>query len=311
MAHGDAVTEPLIIPTPQLHTLRDLKAAIDRDHLAHGINAKVEIDVWEPDAIKRGMPLITIELGDGVIGEPSKHYQPGAWWPVNPTCAQTFGLVTTFDPASTITAALSGEPDAGATISVLFVAGGVTGSASVIAYAVSVDSGATYQDARALNDATTILVHGTTVDLGTGKTATAGDTIVWTQRRATSDLARPMLDDAQTYTLSIHAPAPSGVADANRAVSAQDATDQLKRLTMGAIRRQLAGPFRVAARVRWPKRFPEWPAFVHGSVCVVDLVLASPILDDFAGAGQALQLEMDGTVDFGGGEVTVVTALET
>ncbi len=298
-----------IVATPQLHTARDLKVAIDADLSARGIHAAIEVGAWAPELL-RGEPRVTIELGDGTIGEPRGHYRPGAWWAVSPTGSSISAVVATLDVASTITHALSGTPDAAASVVVLFADSGTTGAGSAIAYAVSIDGGAYYEPAIDIGDATTITVRGVVCDLGAGTVATIGDTLAWTQLRATSDLARPLLDDEQTYTLSIHAPSPGGVADVS-AESAQDATDQLKRAVMGGIRRQLAGPFRVAARVTWPKTISGYPAFVYGSLAVVSLVIGSPILDDAASAGQALQLEMAGTVDYGAGPQTVVTALET
>lgn len=298
-----------IVATPQLHTARDLKVVIDADLQARGIHVAVEVGAWSPE-LMRGEPRVTIELADATIGEPKGHYVSGAWWPTSPMPSFVGPVVATLDPSSTITHALAGEPKAAARVVVLFPAGGTTGANSEITYQVSIDDGAHYEDELALGDATAITVFGVTVDLGAGLVATAGDTLAWTQHRATSDLARPLLDDEQTYTLSIHAPSPGGVADVN-AEAAQDATDQLMRAVMIGIRRQLAGPFRAAARATWPKKIAGYPSFVHGSLCVVTLVIGSPILDDAAGAGQAIQFEMDGTVNFGDGDVVVATALET
>lgn len=287
--------------TPQLHTAADLKTAIDRDHREHGIACVVEVDVWAPEASPRGSPRITIELGDGIIGEPAPfHYQPGAWWPVLPTPANLGPLKSTLAPGSTVTPSLAGTPSAGGAPVVLCSAGGTTGTAGVEVQ-VSYDGGTTYADPIALGTDTSIAVLGVTLSLGSALIITAGDSFAWTQRRATGDVARPLLDNAQSYRLSIHVPSPPDVASANRPATAQDATDQLMRATMVAIRRQLAAPFRATAKVNWPKRIEGYDAFVYGSLCVVDLVIGSPILDDAVAKGQAIQFSVSGTVQFGDG----------
>lgn len=102
----------------------------------------------------------------------------------------------------------------------------------------------------------------------------------------TTDVARSLLDDAQRYTVLVHDPGKgSGESVAS---GARRATDQLKRATFAAIRRHLAGPFRVPVTVRWPKpaKLKEgYPAFTYGSVCEFEVTIGSPILDDFLHTG--------------------------
>jgi hypothetical protein len=108
----------------------------------------------------------------------------------------------------------------------------------------------------------------------------------WIPPGTTGEVARAMLDDAQTFVFTVHAPAVGTTEGA--ATGARRATDQLKRATFAALRRMMQGPFREAANVDWPK--PPAPSdaggyqgWTYGSVCTFELVLASPILDDAEG----------------------------
>ncbi len=101
--------------------------------------------------------------------------------------------------------------------------------------------------------------------------------------RDSTNVARPLLDDAQIYTLRIHAPGPTSNGD-GAARSARKATDALKRAVTGAIRRNLAAPFREPARVRWPDD-AKYAAFVKGSLCEVEILIPSYTLDDAKSVG--------------------------
>lgn len=94
----------------------------------------------------------------------------------------------------------------------------------------------------------------------------------------TKQIAAPILDDAQVFSISIHAP-PTG-ADEAAAASSRRATDGLLRATFAALRRALGSPFRRPVRVRWPRQIDGYEGFVRGSLAVCEVVLASPILDD-------------------------------
>ncbi len=193
--------------TPQLRTAYDLQDVLRADFLDHRLAVAVEVGEWDPELL-RGQARVMIKLGKGGVGEPSGHYQPGAWWPV---------------------------------------------------------------------------------------------------RGSTTQIARPMLDLGQHYVLRIHAPAPSSGSDANSARGANEATDQLLRQTLAAIRRRLSAPFREVASVDWPEKIEGYPAFVHGSLAVVDIMIPSPILDDAVGLAHAVGSSTDITLKTGSTTVPVET----
>lgn len=298
-----------IVATPQLHTAYDLKRVLDADNADRNIACTVEVDVWSPEAFPRGGPRVTIELGDGAITEAAAmHYQPGAWWPVSPQAASLSAPTFALSPSSTIAPSLSGTPLTSANALVTFSVGGTLGTGGIV-YSVSYDGGATASDPVDLGLSVSVAIFGVVLSLGSAAAlVSAGDSIAWTQRRATHDVARPFLDDAQVYRLSIHVPARANVAEANRAASAQDATDQLMRSTMAAIRRQLHAPFRAVARLTWPKKIVGYPDFVYGSLCVVEITIGSPILDDSVARGRAIQIGLTGSVGFSDGTTSPPTS---
>ncbi len=188
--------------TPQLRTAYDLQDVLRADFLDHRLAVAVEVGEWDPEML-RGQARVMITLEDGTIGQPTGHYQPGAWWPVDAT-----------------------------------------------------------------------------------------------------HVARPILDNAQGYLLRIHAPAPTAGADANSARGAHLATDQLLRQTAAAIGRQIAATLRAPIRVHWPKSMPDYPAFVHGSMCEAHLIVGSPILDDKVILGSADELQVVSSFLFPDGSET-------
>lgn len=124
----------------------------------------------------------------------------------------------------------------------------------------------------------------------------------WWPVTGTTKVARVLLDDAQRFVLWIHAPAVS--TPEGEAAAARRATDQLLRQTMRAIRRNMASPFRVAAKVRWPTKDDpatrDYPGFVRGSLCRVEILLASPILDDAFAVGTVTGVQFSDQVILGG-----------
>jgi hypothetical protein len=135
----------------------------------------------------------------------------------------------------------------------------------------------------------------------------------WLQVAGGTDVARALLDDAQRLTLLVHAPAVGSGESA--AAGARRATDQLLRQTFRAIRRAMAAPFREPADVDWPKkddpRFTEYPGYVYGSVADVELVIASPVLDDALATGTITSAASEGTVIIDGVESSPDTITET
>jgi hypothetical protein len=129
-----------------------------------------------------------------------------------------------------------------------------------------------------------------------------------------TDVARPMLDDLQTYRVWVHAPASNRTEDAPSA--ARRATAELKRKTLAAIRRTLAAPFRVAASGEWPA-LPApgemtgggYAAYTYGSIAAFDIVIAAPILDDPQGTGTADEIDVAGSFTFPDGEQTPVETI--
>lgn len=65
----------------QFYTADDISAAVAADFSSHGIAASVEVNEWAPEK-HPGEPRVIIDFGDGTIGEPSGHYQPGLQWTV-------------------------------------------------------------------------------------------------------------------------------------------------------------------------------------------------------------------------------------
>ncbi len=65
--------------TAQLYTPDDLQALLEADFAARQIEAVVEVGQWDPQA-SPGEPRVIIGYGDGEMGEPGGHYQPGAMW---------------------------------------------------------------------------------------------------------------------------------------------------------------------------------------------------------------------------------------
>lgn len=288
------MTAATIVRTPQLHSASQLAAAIRADFLDRGIPAAVEIGEWSPEVL-RGAPRVIIEIADGKIGQPAGHWQPGLQVRVNETPEVIGPVVATLDPASTITHARTGTATASGSFVIRFETGGVTGIGSDIEYALSVDNDATFEGSVPLDADTSIEVYGSTFALGTGTVATAGDLIAWTQTRATFQLSRPRLDRAAGFLLRIHAPDPTGKFGA---VAAQDATAILVGETALAISRALMSPFREDIREHWPKTFPNYPAFVRGSMCELSLVVGVPLLDDALGRGVALEATLSTGFDF-------------
>ncbi len=101
------------------------------------------------------------------------------------TAASVATLVTTpvvvQGGSSTWLYALSGTALDGADVVVKFgTVGGPTGTGP-IAYSVSLNGGVTFGSTLALGTATTIVVIGVTITLGSGKVVTTGDTAAWTQ----------------------------------------------------------------------------------------------------------------------------------
>lgn len=83
--------------------------------------------------------------------------------------------------SSTFLTTLSGTALDGADVVIKFgTVGGQTGTGP-IAYQVSLNGGATYGSVLALGTATTIVVLGVTITLGSAKVVTAADTIAWQQ----------------------------------------------------------------------------------------------------------------------------------
>ena len=102
--------------------------------------------------------------------------------------AGVLGAVTVTRTASGTapTNTLSGTPLDGADVVILYgTVGGVTGTGP-IGYQISLNGGLTYGTVQALGTATSIVVLGVTLTLGTGKTITAGDTAAWLQTVASS-----------------------------------------------------------------------------------------------------------------------------
>lgn len=282
------MTAATIAKTPQLHTARQLRDAIRADFLTRGIAAVVELGEWDPEML-RGAARVMINLADGTIGQPAGHWQPGLQVRVNERDAYVSIPVVTLAGGSTITSTRTGTPTGSGSFVILFSTGGVTGLGSDIEYSLSVDNGTTFEAPVPLEADTTITIFGSVFDLGSGTTATAGDTIAWTQRRASFDIARPILDRTRGFLLRIHAPAPSNPADAFRAEAAQDATDQLLSYTQIAVVRVVASSLRGNMREHWPETFPRYPAFVHGSMCELSFVIGAPLLDDAHGIGLAIE----------------------
>lgn len=104
------------------------------------------------------------------------------------TVAGTLGSVTVVRTSSgTVpTNTISGTPTDGADVVIKYgVSSGVTGTGP-IAYQVSTNGGSTYGTTQALGTATTIVVLGVMLALGSGKTITAADTTAWLQTVASS-----------------------------------------------------------------------------------------------------------------------------
>lgn len=119
----------------------------------------------------------------------------------------------------------------------------------------------------------------------------------------TSAVARAILDNAQGYTLRMHAATPNDVANKN-ARAARKAAVELMEAVLACLRRQHAAPMRGSARVRWPKpseQAPGYPAFVYGSFCEVDLVIGNPVLDDAQPVREGDALLLSSSIDFGNG----------
>lgn len=128
-----------------------------------------------------------------------------------------------------------------------------------------------------------------------------------------TDVARAILDDAQRFVLWIHAP-PVGSGEGG-AAAGRRATDQLLRQTARAIRRAMAAPFREKARLTWPRKDdPElvgYPGFVRGTLCRVDILLVSPVLDDALATGVVTAAELDASVVIDGNASTPEVITET
>jgi hypothetical protein len=146
------------------------------------------------------------------------------------------------------------------------------------------------------------------ITMGRGKIAEPGGHYQpgawWPVPNTVSDVARPLLDDVQRYVLTMHAPPPPSTGESMPAAGLR-ATDQLMRTVLSALRRQLAGPFREAADVEWVSRdelAKRYPSFVYGSLVRVEVVVASPILDDAYTLVEgtetctAMTLNMNGTI---------------
>lgn len=295
------MTAAAILATPQFDSAGAIKSIIDADFLTRGIPCTVEIGEWAPDATGRGGPRVMINFADGSMGEPAGHWQPGLEVRVNETPGSTGPVVATLDPASTITYAISGTPTASGPFVIEIIEGGETGAASTISTALSVDGGATFEDPIPLEDATTVTVYGSTIDLGVNLVATAGDRIAWTQTRATAQLARPMLDWTRGFLLRIHGVAPGTIPTGPAAAAAQRATSFLVANVALAIHRVLAASLRERLRDHWPKRIDGYPAFLYGSVCELSFVLGVPLLDDALGRGVALEMALTTDVGFADG----------
>jgi hypothetical protein len=96
--------------------------------------------------------------------------------------------VTRTSSGSAPTNTITGTPLDGADVVILYgVTGGVTGTGP-IAYQISLDGGNTYGMTQALGTATTIVILGVTLTLGTSKTITAGDTTAWFQTVASQTI---------------------------------------------------------------------------------------------------------------------------
>lgn len=119
----------------------------------------------------------------------------------------------------------------------------------------------------------------------------------------TNDVARVMLDDVQTFRIWVHAPG-KGTGEAV-AKAAERATMSLKRLTIAAIRRYHAAPFREDISGTWPKPSEKgYEGYVHGSVCMFDLAIATGILDDPLTVAATTQIETETTANFPDGANT-------
>jgi hypothetical protein len=103
--------------------------------------------------------------------------------------------------SSDFTYTLSGTPTDGADVVIAVTTGGTTGGAGA-AYKVSLDGGDTFGAVTPLSTATSITVLGVAVALGSSKTLTAGDRILWFQRAASASILPAVVKRAASSTFT-------------------------------------------------------------------------------------------------------------